>query len=155
MFERNTIEEFRKWVSTLRYSYLWKRPSFRDDSDYFSLTLNYSGKKELFEILDRLKIVLNLLNPDLPNRIKDYPEYQQPCYVTLDGCKTFLWIENGKMSFSFSGKLRPYCVDEPDFVNCLGLEKLIDIHGLQDHVNRSMEVKPGTVTSTKYPFLKK
>ncbi|MEM6642645.1 MAG: hypothetical protein AAF616_06670 [Bacteroidota bacterium] len=170
MTERNSLEELSKWVSTLKYAYLWKRPSFRDDADYFSLTLNFYGKDDLLKILDQLEIKLNKVPNDAPkpipgqpysfkefeqfkSTIKDFPEFEQPGHITLNNAPTFLWIEKGEIHFTFSGQNQPYSISEQDFRNYIVVEELIKTCELGERVNRSIESNVGTLTLKKYPFL--
>jgi hypothetical protein len=170
LFKINSRDEISKWVSNLKYSYLWKRPSFRDDGDYISLTLNFTDKDDLLEILKIFGIGLKKIPVDFPkpipgksyswtefekfkNEIKDFPEYEQPGQCKIGNAQASVWVENKKISFTFSGSCRDYEVCEKDYENCLKIETIITNQNLIQKVNRDIESNIGCITERKYPEL--
>jgi hypothetical protein len=170
LFKINSKEEISKWVTNLKYSYLWKRPSFRDEGDYILLTLNFISKTDLFDSLKVLDIKLrkiprkwftSILNKIYSlfgvvrwkSEIKDFPEFEQPLNCKIHNIPVFVWIENKNISFSFSGSKNDYEVSEEDYENCLQLETLIDRYNLTQKVNRDIESNIGCITKSKYPEL--
>nr|WP_294791574.1 hypothetical protein [uncultured Mucilaginibacter sp.] len=167
LFKTNSKEEISRWISNLKYSYLWKRPSFRDDGDYIKLTLNFTDRADLLITLGVLGIALNTIPENFPkpivgkkydwtefekfkSEIKDYPEFEQPLGCVINNTPAFVWIENGKIDFTFSDN---YGVSEQDYLNCLNVESEIEKNNLSNKVNRDIESNIGCVTKSKYPTL--
>jgi hypothetical protein len=170
LFERHSEEEIRRWVNNLRYSY-FKRAwgGHANDGDEFTLTLTYKDRNDLLNILKSLDIKLNSIPKDHPrpvpgkpyrhdeysvfkSEIKDFPEYEQPRHVDINGTKSFCWIENGNINFTLSGGQDgdSYEVSETDFQNCRKLEQLIKDKGLTDKVNRDFENNVTCISKTRY-----
>ena len=170
LFERHSEEEIRRWVNNLRYSY-FKRAwgGHANDGDEFTLTLTYKDRDDLLNILKRLDIKLSSIPKDHPkpvpgkpythdeysvfkSEIKDFPEYEQPKHVDINGTKCFCWIEKGNIKFTFSGGRDgdSYEVSETDFENCKNLEQLITDKGLTDKVSRDSENSVTYISRTRY-----
>jgi hypothetical protein len=169
LFKEHSKEQISHWVSTLKYGYFWRRPSFRDNEDYIDLTLNFDSFDDLCDILKKIGIELKKIPPGAPiptpdpftweeykqwkHPIKDFPEYEQTFYLLPNGNRSPVWIENKTISFSFGGQEQAWYVGDKDFQNCLHLEALIEKTGLAKKVNRDLEENIGTITKEKYPSL--
>lgn len=169
LFERHPKEQIRRWVNDLKYSY-FKRAwgGHANDGDEFILTLKYTDKNDLLDILKRLGIKLNSLPEDHPkplsgksyvgefkSEISDFPEYEQPKHIDLNGIRCYCWIENGKISFNLSGGQDGdlYEVTEIDFENCKRLEQLVTDKNLTDSVSRDFEDRVTFISRTWYQDL--
>ncbi len=73
LFKTNSKEQIRLWVSNLKYAYFWRRPSFRDDSDYITLTLDFYDFNDLVDILGKLGIELKKIDEDFPLLVINKP----------------------------------------------------------------------------------
>lgn len=172
LFKTNSKEQIGLWVANLKYAFFWRRPSFRDDADYITLTLNFNDFDDLVNVLEKLNIELKKIPEDFPrpepnkpyswdeykkfkNPIKDFPEYEQPSLKYINEIPTRIWVENKKISFKFSGANgNSYEVCDKDYLNCLEFESIIEKSGLEQKVNREYEANVGTITLDKYPSLK-
>jgi hypothetical protein len=170
LFKVNPRDEISKWVNNLKFSYFWRRPSFRDEGDYIITTLNFIDKEDLLRILSFFKIELNRLDKgfskpitgkqyvwsefkEFKNEIKDFPEFEQPGNLKINNRDAFVWIENKEICFSFSGSSKPYEVGNVDFENCLHIESIINTNHLVQKVNRDIESNIGCIAKSKYPAL--
>jgi len=170
LFKVNSRDEISKWVNNLKFSYFWRRPSFRDEGDYIKTTVNFTDKEDLLYILNFFNIELNRLDENSPkpipgkkytglefkefkNEIKDFPEFEQPGNSKIHNRKVFVWIENKEIDFIFSGSDKPYEVSNIDFENCLHIESIILTNDLVQKVNRDIESNIGCITKSKYPAL--
>lgn len=155
LFKIYSREEISRWINGLKYSYLWKRPGFRDEGDYIVLTLDFSDKEELLNTLGFLGINPGTIQEAQVgvSEVKDFPEFEQPLHCKINDIPTFVWIENKKIDFTFSGSCRDYEVCENDYLNCLKLETIISKQNLTEKVNREIESNIGCITKSKYPEL--
>lgn len=170
LFERHSEEEIRRWVNNLSYSY-FKRAwgGHANDGDEFKLALNYKDKNDLLDILKKLEIKLNTIPKNHPrpvlgksythdefsvfkSEIGDFPEYEQPKQVDINGIKCFCWIDKGNITFTLSGGQDGdfYEVTETDFENCKKLEQIITKVGLIDKVSRVLEDSVTCISKKKY-----
>lgn len=170
LFQRHSKEEIKRWVNNLSYSY-FKRAwgGHANDGDEFTLTLIYNDKDDLSDILKRLGIKLNSIPKDHPrpipgkpythdeysvfkSEINDFPGYEQPKHVDINGTKCFCWLENGNINFTLSGGQDgdSYEVSEIDFQNCRKLEQLIIDKGLTDKVSRDFENNVTCISKNRY-----
>ncbi len=173
LFERHSENQIRKWVNNLRYSY-FKRAwgGHANDGDEFKLILSYKDKNDLFDILKRLDIKLKSIPLGHPkpisgksytqdefsvfkSEINDFPDYEQPKQVNINGIKCYCWIDRGNISFTLSGGQDGdfYEVTETDFENCKKLEQLITKLGLTDKVSRVLEDSVTCISKKKYSEL--
>jgi len=171
LFKTNSKEQIALWISTLKYAYFWRRPSFRDDGDYITLSLNFTDYNDLIFILGKLGLELKKIPTDFPkpkyNRaydwnefkkfkspIKDFPEYEQLSLTYIDDIPISIWIENGKITFNFSDSESNYQVSDKDYDNCLKFESILEKNELEEKVNREYNSNIGSITLEKYPHLK-
>jgi len=173
LFERHAQEEISRWVNNLKYSY-FKRAwgGHANDGDEFILTLHYQHKDDLLGILKRLDIELKSIPVGHPkpvpgkpytedeysvfkSEVRDFPEYEQPKHLDINGAKCFCWIENGNITFTFSGGQDgdPYEVHETDFENCKKVEQFITDQGLAYKVSRDFERSVTCISKARYPDL--
>ena len=172
LFKINSKEQITLWLSNLKYAYFWRRPSFRDDADYIILTLNFTDFNDLIFILGKLGIELRKIPDNFPkpeydkqydwnefekfkNPIKDFPQYEQPSLKYISDIRVFIWVENKKITFNFSGADgNDYQVSDEDYNNCLKFELTLEKFGLEERVNREYNSNIGTITLEKYPHLR-
>lgn len=173
LFEKHQKGVIKRWNKTMNYGY-FKRAwgGHANDGDEFGIWLQYKNRTELFEILNALGIDLktipkNHLNTILgkpysstefekfKNVIKDYPEFEQPLNIKINSVPCFTWIENGKISMTFSGAKdgNKYEVGEEDFENCLKIEKIITDKDLKKYVSTDYENWVTHISKKNYPDL--
>lgn len=162
IFKRHSKEELSRWITHLEYSYFMRAWGGQaHDGDQFKLTLSYKDKDELFDLLNNLDIRLKPATDGLTTvfntTINDFPEYQQPAHIELNGIKCFCYIHNGYLSFDLAGGLDGdrYEVTETDFENCKKLERLILEKNLVANVSRDVERDVSCISMTKYRDLLK
>lgn len=173
LFQRHTEDEIKKWIRNLEYSYFIRAwGGHANDGDEFSLTLRYDNQNDLLDILNRLNLKLSVIPRDHPrpiagkaythdeysvfrSEIEDYPGYEQPGRIEVNGIKCFCWIEAGNVEFTFSGAAdgNLYEVSELDFQNCRMIEQIISQKQLVDRVSRDCENSVTCISKRRYPTL--
>jgi hypothetical protein len=175
LFQQHPKAEIKRWVQNLKYFYYTRAwGGHANDGDYFSLTFVYDDKSGMLGILDRLGITLNKTKerrrwikwpifgsrrdggskPMLENKIKDFPEYEEPADPRIAGVKCYFWINGGKIRISvFAHDGDPYEVSENDFQNCKKIEEVITLRGLANDVDRTCEASVTCISRRWYPDL--
>jgi len=173
LFKKHSESEIKSWLKKLNYGF-FKRANggHANDGDNFQIWLNYKSEKELFEILEKLKIELKRIPINSPkaipgksynwkefekfkSEIKDFPNFEQPLHIEINEIPCFCWIENGRISFSLSGSENGngYEVTESDFNNCLKLESVFEINDLAKYVSSDYENWITCISRKVYPEL--
>lgn len=171
LFRRHSKDTIKRWVNGLKYSYYNRAwGGHANDGDSFVLTLIYAGKADMLDILQRLGITLNVIPEGHPkpvpgkaysydewqlykHRIEDYPEYERPGRVSINGISTHCEIHNGNIRFSFLSQEDPYEVTEAEFIRCKKLEALVEEKNLTGKVSRDAERIVTCISKTRYKEL--
>lgn len=173
LFQNNTKEELIRWCTNLRYfHYMRSRGGHNCEGDSFCVYFRYAGLDDLQEKLSLLGVTLNKLEDGyiafdpfesysfedldkLKITITRYPEYEQPQYAEIFGCKVHLWIMNNRFEISVSGSRdgKTYKVSEDDFGVCLALEKQFDKLGWNAILDEEIKEQIHCISKDKYPEL--
>ncbi len=171
LYKTHSRSEIKKWVSSLEYFYFCRAwGGHANDGDTFEIYLKYSDKEDLLSLCKELGINLNVLPPNTPepipgksysfeefehfkNKIKDFPEYEQPCHSRIFSCPVFIWIENGQLRILLSGAKdgNNYEVMGLDYENCLKIEH--KIKKLDLSFDNSIEERITCISRSRYPEL--
>ncbi len=173
LFKTYPKNEIKKWVRTLKYAF-FKRAwgGHAGDGDEFEICLRFRDKAELFDILKVVGVELKNIPEHcskpiqgksytgeefqkFKTEIKDYPKFEQPLHTKINSIPCFIWIENGKISITFSGAKggNLYQVSNEDFQNCLKVERIITDMKLKKYVSTEYEDDMRYISKNNYPEL--
>tara|TARA_Y100001978_G_scaffold200746_1_gene217630 strand:+ start:712 stop:1203 length:492 start_codon:yes stop_codon:yes gene_type:complete len=142
--------DLKKWRDALKFfdfTITW------EDGDFFSLTLKYENKDELFLIMEKLglelthfpagyqKIVPGKIyrNEPFPKaEIPDFPELMQPEYIKIEGVTMHCKIWNGSIYLTMTSKEESnWDLSESRFKKCLIIEEKISHKELTPFVSKA------------------
>ena len=172
LFQRHPKEQVRRWINQLEYSYFIRAwGGHANDDDHFELNLHFGSRNELLEIFQKIGIALKLIPEGHPRPVPgrsytfddwenfrwpmhDFPEYEQPRRIEINGIPCYCSVYKGVVSFTFTGQDgERYEVSETDFVNCRAFEEIVRSKGLADRVSRSVESSVCCISRRYYAHL--